>query len=165
MSTLATGNLKGRFQNNLGNVLAKEFNNAVNNQAFEKGDILTVGKSGASLGKVRLATSGDMGPFYFCKEDKATTVTRVWVLAQRGQRVSVVTDNTLTPLCTVKPSTANDGHVMKLTEGSGTADDVMEAAIGIYQFISANIPMGGAGTAITDATAGTVVDIDLIGAP
>jgi hypothetical protein len=160
---LATGNLKGGFENNLGNVISDSNNNAVNNQEFEKGDILVTGKSGASLGKVRLATSGDTGPFYFCKEDKAETATIVHVLKQAGQRVYVVTDNTLTPFCKVKPSTANDGHVMKLVEGSGTADDTFDATVGIYQYIAQNVPMGGAGTAVTNATAGTVVAIDLVG--
>jgi hypothetical protein len=162
MSALATGNLKGHFQNNKGNVISKVAKNAVNNQEFEAGDILVV-DNGSD--KFRLCTSGDVGPFYWCKEAKVETDTRVVVLKERGQRVSVVTDNTLTPFCLVKPSTSNDGHVMKLVEGSGTADDIPEAAIGIYQFISANIPMGGGGTAVTNATAGTVVDIDLMGAP
>lgn len=162
MVSLATGNLKGHFQNNRGNVISKVSNNAVNNQEFEAGDVLVVDNG---TNKFRLCTSGDTGPFYWAKEAKAATATRVVVLKERGQRVSVVTDDTLTPFCTVKPSTANDGHVMKLTEGSGTLDDIAEAAVGIYQFISQNIPMGGGGTAVTNATAGTVVDIDLMGAP
>lgn len=159
MSMLATGNLKGRFQNNLGNVLADEWSNAVNTEAFEKGDILVVAKSGGDSGKFKRATSADTGPFYFCKEAKALADTRVYTLSKPGQRVSVVTDDTLTPACRVKAGTT-PGRVMKLVEGTDSSDK----AVGIYMFISANIPMGGAGTAITNATAGTVVDIDLKGA-
>lgn len=158
MSMLATGNLKGRFQNNLGNVLSEEYPNAVNTEAFEKGDILFVAKSGGDSGKMKRATSADNGPFYFCKEAKAMTDTKVYVLFQAGQRVSVVTDDTLTPLCRVKAGTT-PGRVMKLVEGTDSTDKV----VGTYQFISANIPQGGAGTALTNATAGTVIDIDLKG--
>jgi hypothetical protein len=162
MSFLATGNVKGHFQNNKGDVISEVSMNAVNDQAFEAGDILVVDNAS---GKFRLCTSGDLGPFYWCKEAKAETELRVAYLKERGQQVTVHTDNILTPFCYVKPSTSNDGHVMKLTEGSGTLNDVLEGAIGIYRRPAQDLQQKGAGKAVANSTADSDVDIQLMGAP
>lgn len=152
----ATGNKAGQIEPK-GEIRTESKNLAVNNQAFVRGDVLSLNVAGTW----RKCTSGDVGPFAMCVTDKATTATRVEYIDQVGAEVYVVADGVIRPERFVKASTATDGQVMEHNPSTGTSSDGVDEIIGKYIKRAIYVPEGDGVTATANAADGDVIIIRL----
>lgn len=153
----ATGNLAGQIEP-IGELHTQSKVLAVNNQAFVRGDVLSLNVAGTW----RKCTSGDVGPFAVCITAKASTATRVEYFDMASGEISVVADGVIRPERFVKPSTATDGQVMEHNPStSATAADTPDEIIGRYVKRAQYVPEGDGQTATANAADGDIVIIRL----
>lgn len=125
-----------------------------------RGDVITVEKGGANAGKIRIATSGDVGPFGMCYKDKANTDPRIeFVSLQVGFIGYVVADGAIKPGESVIPSTSTDGQVVaEISAGTvvGTSDEV----VGTYISKANEVSKSGSGVVVpSDAADGDIIRV------
>lgn len=134
-----------------GEVRTEARNEAVNNAAFLRGDVLSNVAS-----KWQKAAAADKAPFAVCIKDKATTSTYVEYCDQVGVEICVTADGAITPQNFVKAGTAA-GRVIAHVAGTD-ADNLI---VGRYIKRARWVPEGDGVTAAPSAAQNDLIIIRL----
>jgi hypothetical protein len=134
-----------------GEIRTESRNEAVNDAAFARGDVLSNVAS-----KWQKAAAADKAPFAVCLKDKATTDTRVEYVDQVGVEISVTADGAITPQNFVKAGTAA-GRVIAHVAGTD-ADNLI---VGRYIKRAKWVPEGDGVTAAPSAAQNDIIIIRL----
>ena len=132
--------------------------------ALVRGDVITVEKIGATRGQIRIATSGDEGPFGMVFTDKALNDTRVeYISMQAGFIGYVIADGAIKPGQNVIVSTATDGQVeAELT--TATVTGAQDLIVGTYLSKGIEVSKSGSGAFVpSDAADGDIVRVEFAG--
>jgi hypothetical protein len=140
-------------------VTSKTSNRAVVG-VISRGDVITVDKGGANAGKIRIATSGDVGPFGMAYKSKLSADTRIeFVSLQVGFIGYLVADGAIKPGESVIPSTSTDGQVVaEIASGTvvGTSDEV----VGTFISKADEVSKSTSGTEVpSDAADGDIIRV------
>lgn len=129
-----------------------------------RGNVITIEKGGGNDAKIRIVTSGDIGPFGMCYKDKTSSDVRVeFISMQTGFIGYVVADGAIKPGASVKPSTATDGQVVAAVVG-GTADDSSDEIVGTYISKAIEVSKSGSGVYVpSDAADGDIIRVAFAG--
>lgn len=140
-------------------VVTKTSNNATA-AAINRGDVITVVKTGADRGKIRAATSGDEGPFGMAFSAKASSATRVeYVSMQQGFIGYVIADGAIKAGQNVIVSTATDGQVVAEVT-SETVTGAADLIVGTYEGKAIEVSKRGSGAFVpSDAADGDIVAV------
>lgn len=131
---------------------------------ISRGHVITIAKGGADDGKIRIATSGDIGPFGMCYKDKASSDVRVeFISAQIGFIGYLKADGAIKPGASVKPSTSTNGEVVAAVVG-GTADDSSDEIVGTFISKADEVSKSGSGVYVpSDAADGDIIRVAFAG--
>lgn len=131
--------------------------------ALTRGQVITIDKTGATRGQIRVATYPDFGPFGMVYKDKALNETRVEFISQRGVIVYLKSDGAIKPGMPVKPSPTTPGEVVEAVL-SGTAPDDVDEIVGIYISKGIEVAKSNSGTEVpSDAADGDIIRVRLAG--
>lgn len=125
-----------------------------------RGDIITVAKGGADAGKIRIATSGDVGPFGMCYKDKASSDPRIEFISMQAGFIGYVTaDGAIKPGESVICSTSTDGQVVaEISTGTVTGD--ADNVVGTYISKAIEVSKSGSGVYVpSNAADGDIIRV------
>lgn len=92
------GVAKGQYEPLTVPVFTKTSAKKLTGASIARGDLITTQKSGADVGKIRKAVSGDVGPFGMCFTDAGTNDTRIeYISMQSGFIGYLVADGAIVP--------------------------------------------------------------------
>lgn len=152
------GQAAGQYEPLAVPVTSKTSNRAVASGAIARGAVITVEKGGASNGKIRIATAGDVGPFGMAYKTKANGETRIeFISIQQGFIGYVIADGVIKPGAAVKPTTG--GKVIAAVVGT-TVDDAKEEVVGTYISKAAEVSKSGSGVYVpSDAAQNDIIRV------
>jgi hypothetical protein len=131
---------------------------------ISRGDVITVEQGGANAGKIRIATSGDVGPFGMCYKDKASSDPRIeFISLQVGFIGYLVADGAIKPGEGVIPSTGTDGQVIAEI-ASGTVVGASDELVGTFISKANEVSRSGSGVYVpSDAADGDIIRVAFAG--
>jgi hypothetical protein len=127
--------------------------------AIARGQVITVEKFGANMGKIREAVANDIGPFGMCKVAKALNDPRIeFISLQYGFIGYLVSDGAIKPGQAVVVAGTDGQVVAELTTGTVTQDS--DEIVGTYVSKADEVSKSGSGTFVpSDAANDDVIRV------
>lgn len=154
------GVIAGQYEPLTVPVFTKTSNNKLTGTALTRGNVITVEKFGANQGKIRIATSGDEGPFGMVFSDAASSDTRVeYISMQQGFIGYIISDGAIKPGQNVIVSTSTNGQV-EAEVTTATVTGAQDLIVGTY--ISKGVEVSKSGSGVytpSDAADGDIIRV------